>query len=175
MYELNIPQGVRAELNVAELKITGKLGSTVKRFNPKYVSVKINGNKIFLDASPNKKLTKKSTLAVHSFEAELRATMESVEKGIEKKMKILYAHFPMTIEIKGTKFFIKNMFGERVPRSTSIIGNTKVEVKGQEVHIRGVDQYDVGQTIANIRKICYARGYDTRVFQDGVYLEEAEE
>ncbi len=175
MYELNIPQGVRAELNGAELKITGKLGFTLKRFNPKYVSVKVDGNKINLEASPNKKLAKKSTLAVHTFESELRAAMDGVDKGVERKMKILYAHFPMTIEVKGTKFFIKNMFGERVPRSTNIMGNTKVEVKGQDVHIKGVDQYDVGQTVANIRKICYARGYDTRVFQDGVYLEEAEE
>ena len=43
-------------------------------------------------------------------------------------------------------------------------------VKGQDVTIKGVDKYDVGQTIANIRKGCYSRGYDTRVFQDGLYV-----
>ncbi len=45
-----------------------------------------------------------------------------------------------------------------------------MEVKGQDVTVKGLDKYEVGQTVANIRRGCYARGYDTRVFQDGLYV-----
>ena len=34
-------------------------------------------------------------------------------------MKILYAHFPTSVEIKGKKMYLKNLFGEKVPREVA--------------------------------------------------------
>lgn len=170
MYEIEIPSGVKVEVNGELVTIKGKLGSTTKKVSSKFASVKVNGNKISIEEVKNKALAKKSVLAAQSANTELKDAINGVEKGIERKMKVLYAHFPTSIEIKGKTIFLKNLFGEKVPREVAIVGDTKVEVKGQDVTIKGVDRYDVGQTIANIRKGCYARGYDTRVFQDGIYV-----
>jgi len=174
MYELEIPSGVSVQVKDEGIAIKGKLGSTLKRVNQKYVTVKVQGNKITIDLIKQKDLAKRSGFAASALKTELSDSMVSVDKGIEVKMKVLFAHFPTSIEIKGKSMFLKNLFGEKVPREVRIVGDTKVEVKGQDVTVKGVDKYEVGQTIANIRKGCYARGYDTRVFQDGIYINTEE-
>ncbi len=174
MYELDIPSGVTVQVNGELVTIKGKLGTTVKKASTKFTNIKVNGSKITIDEVKNKKLAKKSVLAAQALNATIRDSLTGVEKGITVNMKVLYAHFPTSIEIKGKTIFLKNLFGEKVPREVHIVGDTKVEVKGQDVTVKGVDNYDVGQTVANIRKGCYARGYDTRVFQDGLYVVKEE-
>ena len=170
MYELEIPNGVNVEVNGEVVTVKGRLGSAARRINTKFVRVSVNGNKLVISGIENKKLARKSGYAAKALEGIFRESMNNVENGIEKKLKVLFAHFPASIEIKGKSMYLKNLFGEKVPREISIVGATKIEVKGQDVTIKGVDKYEVGQTIANIRRGCYARGYDTRVFQDGLYV-----
>lgn len=170
---VEIPSGVQLSVSGDQVLIKGKLGSTSKKINSRLFSVKTEPGKITIETTKNKKLEKNAELAVLSFAAELASSMKTVQSGIEKKMVVFFSHFPMVIEVKGKAISIKNIFGERVPRVTEIVGETKVEVKGQEVTIKGVDAYDVGQTVANIRTACYSIG-DTRVFQDGVYLTHEE-
>ena len=171
MYELQLPKDVKAKLSEdgALITVSGKLGSTSKVVNTSLLEAKLQGDKIVLEPSPNGKLAKKSALACNSLCFELKSAAEGVEKGVERKMKIIFAHFPISTEIKGKEVLVKNMFGERNPRIARIVGDTKVEVKGQDIHITGVDEYDVGQTAANLRKISLQRKKDSRVFQDGVY------
>ncbi|MDE1825464.1 MAG: 50S ribosomal protein L6 [Candidatus Micrarchaeota archaeon] len=170
MLEIQIPNGVEAKVEHDLVTVKGKDGSTHKRFSDKFLSVKLQGDKLVVEASKEKKLLRKSRLAEQAFATELKNAVNGAEKGIEKKLQIISAHFPISLEIKGKTIYIKNIFGERVPREVSIQGDTKIEVKGQEVKVKGVDIYDVTQTIANIRKGCYACGHDTRVFQDGLYM-----
>ncbi len=169
MYEIEIQKGVAVSVDGDTVRIKGKLGSCSKKFNKRLISISSNGSKIKVEETSNGKLSKKAVLASQAFTSELKSSIKGVEEGIETKMTVFFAHFPMTIEIKNKQILIKNIFGERVPRETKIVGDTKVEVKGQAVTIKGVDAYDVGQTVANLRKICFARGFDTRVFQDGIY------
>jgi large subunit ribosomal protein L6 len=170
MYELEIPNGVKVDVAGDTVTIKGKLGSTTKKVSQKFVIVNANGNKLTISGAKSKAVAKKSALAAKAINTELSDAIYGVENGIEKKMKVLFAHFPTSLEVKGKKLYLKNLFGEKVPREVQIVGNTTIEVKGQDVTIKGVDKYDVGQTIANIRKGCYSRGYDTRVFQDGLYV-----
>lgn len=153
----------------SQITISGKLGSTKKSVNLRLLSVSLDGNKIVVQEVKNKKLAGKAALAAQAFASELRRAAEGVEKGLEKKMKIIFAHFPMSIEIKGDSVLAKNVFGEKRPRVAKIVGATKVEIKGQDVVVRGVDPYDVGQTAANINRLSFARRKDSRVFQDGIY------
>ena len=169
MREIKIPTGVAVSITEDIVNIKGKLGASTKKFNKRLISLSSDNSSIKIEETKNKKLTKKAVLASQAFESELNSTVKGVQEGIETKMSILFAHFPMSIEIKGKAIFIKNIFGEKVPRETFIVGDTKVEVKGQSLTVKGVDAYDVGQTVANLRKICFPRGYDTRVFQDGIY------
>ncbi len=169
MAEIDIPGGVEIKVEGDMATVKGKNGSTSKRFNDKFISVGVSGSKLTVTASKEKKIARKAALAEQAFASELRGSIEGVEKGYQRKLQVIFAHFPITLETKGNRLLIKNIFGERTPREVRIYGDTKVEVKGQEVTVKGVDKYDVNQTVANIRKGCYACGHDTRVFQDGMY------
>ncbi len=172
--EISIPHGVTANVDGTTVSIKGKLGSTSKKFNPRMLSVKSDAGKLIVSEAANKKLMKRAGYAMLAFTSELKMALDGVQNGVSRNMVIFYAHFPMTIETKPGKVIVKNLFGERAPRETNIVGDTKVEVKGHDVTVKGVDKYDVGQTVANIHKICFARGNDTRVFQDGVYITKDE-
>jgi large subunit ribosomal protein L6 len=75
------------------------------------------------------------------------------------------------VEVKGDELLIKNIIGERFPRSSKIVGSTKIEIKGQNVRIYGTSLDDVTQTAGNIRLRCKMRNKDIRIFQDGLYYE----
>ena len=94
-----------------------------------------------------------------------------VKHGFTYKMKIVYAHFPMTVKVKGKLVTIDNFLGERHPRTAKIIGDdVKVSVKGDDVTITGINKENVGQTMANIEQATKIKGRDPRIFQDGIYL-----
>ncbi len=169
MAEIQIQSGVEVKAEGKTLTIKGKRGTTVKTIDLRLLDLKIESGKITIGLTKNKKLQFKAGLAAMALTTEITSAMKSTTEGIEKKMTIIFAHFPMSTEIKGKEFFIKNIFGEKVPRKAKIVGDTKVEVKGQDVKITGADKYDVGQTMTNIMHACHARGQDTRVFQDGIY------
>lgn len=176
MAELEIPEGVKIEFPAeGEVKISGKLGSTTKRFNTALLSISIEGNKLKLEKKENKKLAKKASLAETALASEIRSAMKGVQEGIVRRMRILYSHFPMSFEVKDGYVNIKNFFGEHLPRRAKIVGDTKVEIKGQELIVRGVDPYDVGQTVANLFKLSFLKDKDPRVFQDGIYPIKEEE
>lgn len=172
--ELQIPNGVTIMVSDGSVEVKGKNGTSVKKFSRKFLSVKSAGEKLMIEATSEKKLNKKAKLAEKAVTTEIKNAIDGVEKGIEKKLQIVTAHFPISLEVKGDRLMIKNIFGERYPRSAQIIGDTKVEVKGTDVKIRGVDPYDIGQTIANIKRTCYAGSHDSRVFQDGLYIVKEE-
>jgi len=108
-------------------------------------------------------------MAENALLGRLKGVFDGVDKGIERRLQVAFVHFPVSLELKGDTLFIKNLFGERAPRRAKIIGNTKLEIKGQEVKVKGVDPYEVGQTVANIEKACKILNKDTRIFQDGIY------
>jgi large subunit ribosomal protein L6 len=95
-----------------------------------------------------------------------------VTTGFEYKMKIVYAHFPIKASPKGNTFVIENFLGEKSPRKAKILGTTKVTVKGDQVVLNGQDVELVGQTAANIERATKIKGFDPRIFQDGIYIVE---
>ena len=106
--------------------------------------------------------------------AHLNNMITGVTDGFTYHMKIVYAHFPMTVKAQGDTVTIDNFIGERHPRSAKIVGDAKVQVKGDEVIITGVNKEDVGQTMANLEQATKIKGKDPRVFQDGIYLTSRE-
>ena len=78
----------------------------------------------------------------------------------------------MNVKIQGDKFVIDNFLGEKYPRKAKILKNVTVEVKGQDVTLKGIDKELVSQTAANIEQITKITKRDLRVFQDGIYITE---
>ena len=96
--------------------------------------------------------------------------IKGVKNGFEYRMKIVYSHFPMKTTVRKDGLYIENFLGESSPRKAKIIGSTKVQVSGDEVILTGNNKEDTGQTAANIELATNIKGYDPRVFQDGIYI-----
>ncbi len=114
----------------------------------------------------------KEKALVGTFASHIQNMIDGVQGGFEYHMKMVYSHFPMKTTVKGDKFVIENFLGEKSPRYANIIGHTKVTVKGAEVVVSGVDLEMTSQTAANIERACKIKGFDPRVFQDGIYITE---
>jgi len=95
---------------------------------------------------------------------------EQATKGFKYKMKIVFVHFPMTVNIKDHEFIISNFIGERKSREAKILGDVKVSVQSDDVIIEGKSIEEVAQTAANIQQATKIRKKDLRKFIDGIYL-----
>ncbi|MBU0591403.1 50S ribosomal protein L6 [Candidatus Micrarchaeota archaeon] len=157
---VTILEGVNVRIDDQILVVKGPLGE-LHRTIPKIVQVKINGNKLELSVN-NPAL--KGTL-----ESVINSMVIGVTTGYKRNLKLLHAHFPISIEVKGRDMFIKNFLGEKQPRKTIVVGTTKVDVKGQSVTISGPDKEAVGQTIGNMKNAMKIKKKDARTFQDGIY------
>jgi len=157
---MEIPKGLDVRVDGHKIIVKGPQGEVIKAF-PKGVQVKVNGSSLEAVA-PNKAL-------LGTVESILGSMMEGASKGYLKNLKLLYAHFPITIEVKGSDIAVKNFLGEKQPRKTVLIGSTKVQAKGQSVTVSGPDKEAVGQTIANLRAAMRIKDKDGRVFQDGIF------
>ena len=170
MIQIDIPQGVKVDIKGTEVNVSGPLGSNKRMRNDRMLTVTADGKNIKIDSVKTfKKLLKKTSNCENSFAKELKNDMAGVTKHYEKKMKIVFAHFPISIEIKNNEVRINNMIGERSARISNIVGSTKVEVKGQDLRVYGASLDDVSQTSANLRKAVKIRKKDERTFQDGIY------
>jgi large subunit ribosomal protein L6 len=171
MESIELPANTQAEIKGKEVTIKGSLGSNSRRFNDALLKVTKESNKINIESVAHTlALSKKARMAEISFAKEIRNDVSGVNKHYELNMQVVFAHFPITVEVKDNTVLIKNLIGERAPRVASIAGSTKIEVKGQNIRIYGVSLDDVSQTAANMRKACKIRDKDGRVFQDGVYF-----
>lgn len=159
---LRVPDGVKVEISDGLAVVKGALGEVKRKIPPK-VNIVVNGSSIEISGDK---------MMVNSIIAHLKNMFKGVTEGYKVKMKILYAHFPITMEVKGKDIIIKNFLGEKIARKTQIVGNTKIEVKGQEIFISGPDKDAVGATISNIKMATKIRRRDSRVFQDGLYIIE---
>jgi large subunit ribosomal protein L6 len=169
MIEVKITEGVKVEIRGVVIEVSGPLGVNKRSINDRLLSIKKNGETLVLEGVVSKKLGKKGIQAENSFAKELKNDMAGVTKLYEINMKIVFAHFPISIEVKGNEVRINNMIGERAARISKIVGATKVEVKGQDLRVYGTSLDEVSQTAANLRTAVKIRDKDSRTFQDGIY------
>ncbi len=171
---IEIPSNVSIKIDDnKQISVKGKLGTITKDFShARTVQIKIADNHVTLHAD----FPRNSDIAlVITLKNLINNMFLGVQFGYEYRMKIAYAHFPITLEPpkKGsTEILVKNFIGERAPRITHTVGDVTVKANKDEVIVNGVDKGSVGQTCANIQKICRIKEKDRRVFQDGIYVYE---
>ncbi|HEV8289609.1 MAG TPA: 50S ribosomal protein L6 [Candidatus Norongarragalinales archaeon] len=168
--EINVPSGVTVEVNNNLITVKGGKGSVSHTFQPRTVKIKIADGKATLTTGEKENRNVRALLG--STEAHIKNMVKGVQEPFAKKLTTVYAHFPISIEAKGTEVHIKNFLGEKLPRTAHIVTGAKVEVKGTDVIVTGVDKEAVGQTTSNIVKATYIKQKDRRIFQDGIYPSE---
>lgn len=161
---ITTPDGVNVEVSNRTVKVKGPKGEVEKTIIAT-AKVTVEGKEI--------KIEEESFAHQRTLQSIINSMVKGVTDGHQKKLKVVYAHFPISVEIKGKEILIKNFQGEKQPRKTTVVGDyTKVQVKGQEITVSGPDKEAVGQTAANLRIITKIKGKDVRIFQDGIYVVE---
>lgn len=164
--EIPIPEDVNVTID-GEVKVKGPKGELSRKFNHSEISMAVEDDKVVLEVKFPKK---KDKAMIGTLKAHINNMIRGVTEGFTYRMKIVYAHFPMSVKVAGDKVLIENFLGERHPRTAKIVGDTKVQVKGDEVEVTGINKEHVGQTMANLEQATKIKGRDPRVFQDGIYL-----
>ena len=167
--EVVIPEGVKVTQNKNMLSFVGPLGKTFKSFRRIPVNIEVTEDKVILKTIS---FRKRDYAILHTARSIIRNICEGLIVGYTIKMKVVYAHFPITVKIDGKTVLIENFQGERAPRKTHIVGNTKVIPKGDDVLLTGEVWTDITQTAANIELKTKVKNKDHRVFLDGIYVYE---
>ena len=170
---VEIPEGIKIELENFKVKVIGNKGTLEKDFySPlfsKKISIKKNDNKILITTESDRKKIRAMAGTIRSH---ILNMMKGVNEGFTAKLKIVYMHFPFTVKISGSEVLVNNFLGEKTPRRTTIIGDCKVEIKGDEIFVTGISKEDVGITAAKLEKVTWIKARDRRVFQDGCFITE---
>lgn len=167
---VTIPDGVQVSLKGREVSVKGSKGTLTRTFSnamfDRNISIGSSDGKVVVKGTDQRK--------IKSYAGAIASHIENMIIGVTKgycyKLKIFHTHFPITLEVKGKNMAVKNFLGARSVRTAETVGNSKVEIKKDEVTVTGISKEDVAQTAANIEGACRISGRDRRVFLDGIYI-----
>jgi large subunit ribosomal protein L6 len=168
--EITLGDGVTSSLDSYSLTINGPLGKATKDFSSVRARVSDGGKGVIRIESLGPR--KKDLATFGTASSIVTNLVQGVTFGYEYKLKVAFAHFPVTVSVKEGSVRIENFYGERVTRTGKIVGDSKVSVKGDDVIVNGINKEHVGQTAANIEQATRVKRKDQRVFLDGIYLYE---
>ncbi len=178
--EVKIPEGVEVTVENNVVRVKGPLGELVRDFSKQPVTIRKEGNTVIVECYFAKKRERAliGTIAKH-----IKNMIIGVTKGFRYRMKIVYAHFPMSVKVEGDKVIIENFLGQKDKKVAKIVGDVKVKVEKDEVIIEGIDIEKVSQTAANIHNAVRLRGKNRPCphgreggpgVLDGIYLYQVE-
>lgn len=164
---IEIPSDCQVSLENKTVTVNGPKGSLKRAFPEPQTLIKREDNELVVTTHINRKKTR---ALVGTAVAHVRNMFIGVQYGYEYEMKIVYSHFPITMEVQDKTVVIKNFIGERGIRTARLIGDVQVRTTEDEVFISGIDIEHVSQSAANIQQACKIRDKDRRVFLDGIYV-----
>lgn len=169
---LEVPEEVTMTLAGRTLTVKGRLGETKKDFEKVNVNLEVNGRKVLISPFSRKK---KDNVIINTVMSLISNMVTGVTRGYTYRLKVVYAHFPISVKTKGDQVLVENFVGERSPRVARIIGNCKVTVEGDDIVVKGISVEEVGQTAANVELATRIKKKDQRIFLDGIYVYQKEE
>ena len=91
-------------------------------------------------------------------------------EGHVYELKICSGHFPMNVSIQGKELVVKNFIGEKFPRRLKIQEGVIVKIEGEKITVEHTSKEIAGQSAANIEQLTRRPNFDSRIFQDGIYI-----
>lgn len=150
--------------------VFSKDGTEFKKeiFHP-LIDIQITDNEVKLISKKENRTLKKM---IGTFASHINNMIIGVNEPYVYKLKICGTHFPITVKVQGKDINISNLLGEKVPRTCKIVGDAKVEVKGDIIEVTSVFKDNAGMTAGIIEKSSRRSKFDSRIFQDGIYMIE---
>ncbi len=164
---IEVPENVEATSSGNTMTVRGPIGEVKREFKQHRVQIRIENKKIILESGRETKKDKKISGA-------LAAHIKNMIRGSQQihtyTLKICSGHFPMNVSVTGNKFTIKNFLGEKVPRALELKEGVAVRIEGEIIHVTSINKELAGQVSADVEQLTRRPGFDTRVFQDGIYI-----
>ena len=165
--EITIRENVKIIQEGNIIIVEGKNGKIKKDFTKIPIKLVFEENKIMIHPPGQRR---KDLALINTVKSILSSMIKGVETGFTYKLKIIFSHFPISVKVKDKKVIVENYFGERSSRISKIVGDTQVEISGEDVIVKGPSLEDVSQTATNIESSTKIKNKDQRVFLDGVYV-----
>ena len=119
----------------------------------------------------------KQVAVIRTIVSHIKNLMLGVTKGFQYKMRFVYAHFPVNVNISddGKVIEVRNFLGEKVIRRVVMLDGVTIsrneEVK-DEITLVGNNKENVGTSAAQIHQSTLVKNKDIRKFLDGIYVSE---
>ena len=165
--EVLFPQGVSASIADNVLTIKSNKDESRRILTRHNLNISIESGKIRFESSRSTKENKK---IMGSMVAHVKNMVRGSQENHSYTLKICSGHFPMNVSISNNKFVVKNFLGEKVPRTLKLKVGADVKIDGVMIHVTSPSKELAGQVSADIEQLTRRPGFDTRVFQDGIYI-----
>ena len=174
---LAIPEGVTVEIKGRRVRVKGPRGVLVKDFKHLDVDAYLGKSE---EGKTELKVDvwfgKRATLAaIRTLCSHVQNMITGVTKGFRYKVRLVYAHFPVNVNIEGGNKIveIRNFLGEKRVRRVTMLEGVKIDrspaIK-DELLIEGNDLELVSRSAALCSQACLVKNKDIRKFLDGCYV-----
>ncbi|KAG5938411.1 hypothetical protein E4U60_001379 [Claviceps pazoutovae] len=176
---LEIPTGVKVAIKTRIVTVEGPRGKLVKDLG--HLAVNFGHpqkNTISIEIHHG---NRKNVATLRTVRSIISNMVVGVTKGFKYKMRYVYAHFPINVNLDQNKetglweVEIRNFIGEKIVRRVVMQQGVDVELsktQKDELVLSGNSLENVSQSAADIQQICKVRNKDIRKFLDGLYVSE---
>ncbi|KAI9887406.1 MAG: hypothetical protein M1823_000743 [Watsoniomyces obsoletus] len=176
---LTVPEGVKVHIKSRVVTVEGPRGKLTKdlsHLSINFVQPKKDVINIELHHGARKNIA-----ALRTVRTLVNNLIIGVTKGFKYKMRYVYAHFPINVNIdknNDTGLYeveIRNFIGEKIVRRVTMHEGVDVEISKNmkdEIQLTGISLENVSQSAADIQQICRVRNKDIRKFLDGLYVSQ---
>jgi large subunit ribosomal protein L6 len=169
---IEIPEGIDINVKGNTFKVKGSLGESENSVKfKKNIKIEIKDKTLEISCE---KASKKEKKIIGTIKSKIDNMIYGVTNGYTYKLEICSIHFPITAKVEGDKFTVKNFIGENKDRVVKITPGIEVKIEGNKVIVTSIDKEKAGQMAADIEILTRIRGYDRRIFQDGIWIIEKE-
>lgn len=170
---VEIPEGVKVEAYRRRVVVEGPRGRLEKVFGHLNVEILVMEGLVKVQVWHGSRM---ENACVQSLCSHIKNMIIGVTKGFKYKMKSVYAHFPININIteNNTLVEIRNFLGEKMVRRIQMLEGVTAEATGikDEIAILGNCLESVSQSAALVQQSAIAKNKDIRKFLDGIYVSE---
>ncbi|KAI1137012.1 60S ribosomal protein L9 [Hypoxylon sp. FL0543] len=176
---LEIPEGVKVHIKSRNITVEGPRGKLSKDLS--HIAVNFSRPKKNVIGIEIHHGSRKDVATLRTVRTLINNLIVGVTKGFKYKMRYVYAHFPINVNVEKNgetgnfEVEIRNFIGEKLVRRVVMQPGVDVEIsttQKDELLILGNSLEDVSQSAADIQQICRVRNKDIRKFLDGMYVSE---
>jgi len=176
---LDVPEGVKVSIKSRLVTVEGPRGKLSK--NLSHLAVNFSHPKKDVINIELHHGARKNVATLRTVRTLINNLIIGVTKGFKYKMRYVYAHFPINVNLDKNnetglwEVEIRNFIGEKIVRRVVMQPGVEVEVSKNvkdELQLSGNSLENVSQSAADIQQICRVRNKDIRKFLDGLYVSE---